>query len=326
MPLVLFGTFSARDVANADRAVVRDPADSSSRIDISEVLQGHYFEYALYRVTAYEQWDPIDLADGGLVFDFDTDDDPAIERRAILEYTGGGGAQMRLSIYDGDGNRIGRGVLRRPSQRSVEIWIKRWQLGSVKTYETFVTVTTTDQADCSAGCTDRAPDAGTIFHRLRPLCADREPTITGTRGSDTLKGTGRSDVIDARGGDDEIRRVNGNDIVCAGAGDDLVRGGEGFLFLRGGRGADRITATGPPPSRCDDTAACAYPEAILIGGSGGDLLTGGSRHERLVGGRGHDVLRGREWADGLDGGRGRDTLWGGPGEDGCVRGEELHSC
>lgn len=315
---------------HADERAINDGDDSSSALDVEKVLQGHYFEYVLYEVVSFERWAPEDLAGGSMVFSFNTDSDATIERRGILEYTGGGGSQMRLTVVNSKGERVGRGVHRRPTSRSVEVWFKRGVLGHPKTYRMSVEVTTTASAECSETCTDRAPDEGTMFHKLRPLCSSREPTILGTRGDDALRGTRKVDVIHARGGDDEITNVDDGDVVCGGGGNDTIRGGRGFLVLRGNQGRDRIQASGPEPRPCDDTgggsAACAFPEALLMGGGGADVLVGGRYHEHLVGGAGRDRLWGRRSGDRLDGGAGTDALRGGRGRDSCRRGEVLHSC
>jgi hypothetical protein len=317
--------------ATADERVVADGDDSTSAIDVEKVRQGHYFEYVLYRVTAFEPWEPADLEGGRMVFRFDLDDDPAIERRGIVEYVGGGGSQLRSTVVDRRGNRIGRAVHRRPNGRSVELWFRRSQLKHAKTYRVFVTVETSASDACAdEPCVDRAPDAGSMRHRLHELCSGREPTITGTRGDDELRATRRADVIAGRGGDDEIVGVSDSDVVCGGPGDDLISGGRGFLFLRGGPGADRISATGPRPRPCDDTgggsASCAYPEAVLLGGAGDDLLVGGRYHERLLAGRGDDELRGKRRSDVLEGGRGSDLGRGGGGDDACSGLEDRRSC
>ncbi len=314
----------------ADERVISDGDDSSSALDVERLRQGHYYRYVLYRVTSFEKWDAKDLAGGSMVFSFNTDSDAAIERRGVLEYTGGGGSQMRLTVLNGKGERIGRGVHRRSSSRSVEVWFKRSDLGQPKTYRMSLKVATTASAACSETCTDRVPNEGTVFHRLRALCSGQEPTLSGTKGDDNLRGTSGTDVIDARGGDDEITNVNGTDVVCGGPGHDTINGERGFLVLRGGRGQDRIQASGPRPRPCDDTggasASCAFPQALLIGGGGADILVGGRYHEHLIGGAGRDRLRGRRSGDHLDGGAGTDGLHGGRGSDICRRGEELHSC
>lgn len=313
----------------ADESFHSDPDDSASALDISRVRQGHYFSEVLYRVSAHEHWDPVDLAGGRIEFFFDTDADEQIERRVVVEYREGGGSQLRSTVFNGRGERIGRITHRRPTGRSVEIWIKRWQLNHSKRFDVFVTVMTRDDSKCLEGCVDRFPDEGTLVHRLKRLCSGQEPTIQGSPHGDEIRGTKRIDVIATYGGADEVKRLTQSDVVCAGPGDDSITGGSGFLFLKGGSGDDKITATGPEPKPCDDVrrgASCAFPEAYLNGGSGADLLIGGKFHESFRGGRGRDVIYGRSRGDGLDGGRGYDRLFGGPGEDGCVRGEVEHSC
>ncbi len=327
-PALLALAFLATGIipAGANQITVHDSNDSSSAIDVARVVQGHYFANALYRVVAHERWDSAALDNGHIVFAFNTDDDTDVERRAIVEYKGGSGAQFRSRIENSHGRRIGRAVLRRPSSYSLEVWVARWQLKHALRYRVSVTVTTRTPGDCADGCTDRVPDAGTIFHRLLKLCSGEEPTVVGTGGNDRLRGTKQRDVIDARAGDDLITDVSRNDKVCGARGNDVVRAGRGFLSLFGGPGSDRIVATGPRPKPCDDVNSCAYPESFLSGGAGSDVLIGGKHHERLMGGRGADVLRGWRWEDRLDGGRGEDLLYGGRGDDACAQGERLHSC
>lgn len=308
----------------ANERWIGDPDDSPSRIDIARVRQGHYFEQMLYRVVAHEPWEPQDLGDGRLVISFNTDDRADVERRAILEYVGGGGGQMRARVMNQHGRTVGRATYRRPSSRSVELWFKRGDLGDPRSYSAWIHV--------RADGRDRAPDEGELRHRLQRLCMHSEPTITGTHGNDSLRGTKRDDVIHGFGGDDEIRNVGSGDTVCGGGGADVIEAGRGWIFLRGGAGSDRLSLTGPRPRPCDDTntpearASCAYPQAYAAGGGGNDLLVGGHRHEALSGGKGDDVLRGLRWSDGLHGGPGHDTLRGGGGNDSCRAGETLRSC
>jgi Ca2+-binding RTX toxin-like protein len=333
--LVLACVWSAIGVpapAQADERVITDGNDSSSKLDVEKVRQGHYFRYVLYRVTSFENWNPKALIGGSMVFRFNTDSDPAIERRGVLEYDGGGGTQLRMPIYNGKGERIGWGGPRLVGGRAVEVWFQRSDLGSPRTYRMSLKLRTTASAECVQTCTDRVPNEGTIFHRLHVTCAGREPTIRGTNGDDILRGTRRTDVIDARGGDDVITDLHGSDVVCGGPGNDTIDGGRGdFLYLRGGRGQDHIQGGGTRLRPCDDNsggsdASCAFPEALLVGGGGDDTLVGGRHHEHLIGGSGRDLLRGRRSSDRLEGGSGIDVLDGGPGDDSCRGGEELHSC
>ena len=327
----VLSTVSAPTPVQADERVITDGDDSASPLDVEKVRQGHSFRYVLYRVTSFEGWNAKALIGGSMVFSFNTDADAAIERRGVLKYDGGGGAQLRMPIFNGKGERIGSGVTRLVGGRAVEVWFQRSDLGNPRpqTYRMSLKVTTTASSECSESCTDRVPNEGTIFHRLHALCASREPTIVGTDADDVLRGTKRADVIDARGGDDEITNLHGSDVVCGGPGDDTMDGGRGSIYLRGGGGRDRLQAGGSRPGHCDDSGGdvdCAVPEALLMGGGGADILVGGRYQEHLIGGAGRDLLRGRRSADRLEGGTGVDVLRGGPGDDSCRSGEVLHSC
>jgi hypothetical protein len=319
--------------AVADRETVQDPDDSPGPLDIEQVYQAHYFEYVLYRVSTYERWDQTIFETGRLVFSFDTEGGPGIDRIATLRYSKrprSDGGSLKLRIKDDKGKVVGHGVTRIPNGHTVEIWIKRGPLGKPNSYSMFVGSVFPGGADpCQSTCRDRAPETGRIDHELQPLCAHREPTISGTSDDDELHGTKGRDVIAGFGGDDTITGVRGGDVVCAGEGNDVIEGGRGFLFLDGGPGNDRISGTGPDPAPCDDVggqAACAYPEALMEGGGGSDVLRGGSRHEALFGGGGNDSLYGEGSSDRLDGGPGEDILDGGDGADDCKHGEVEDSC
>ena len=328
----VLSTVAAPAPVQADERVITDGDDSSSPLDVEKVRQGHYFRYVLYRVTSFEGWNAKALIGGSMVFSFNTDSDAAIERRGVLKYDGGGGAQLRMPIVNGKGERIGSGGPRLVGGSAVEVWFRRSDLGSPRTYRMSLKVATTASPECSETCTDRVPDKGTIFHRLQRPCSRREPTIVGTNGDDRLSGTSGNDVIAGRGGDDAITNLHGSDVVCGGPGNDVIDGGRGgFLVLRGGRGQDHIQAGGVRPGPCEDNtsvsdADCAPPEPFISGGAGADLLVDGRHHEQLVGGPGRDLLRGRRAGDHLDGGSGVDVLRGGPGSDTCEKGEVLHSC
>jgi hypothetical protein len=325
--------------ALGDERRVADPDDVAGPIDVETFIQGHYFRYIVLRINAYDRWDTEEMAGGEVVFEIDSDRDAEIDQRAVLEFRGGGGSQMRSSVYDDQGALIGRAGHRRPSRRSVEVWIERWMLGRPNSYSAFATVTTAASDLCPDGCTDRAPDEGAVSHDLKPLCLQREATILGSPKNDTIEATRRDDVIVSRGGDDVITGLSGNDVVCGGDGDDVIEGGLGALHLKGGRGDDYIHGSGPRPTPCNDTsggsAACAFPESLLLGGAGRDTLIGGRYHEHLVGGPQGDVLRGRRQSDFLQGRDGDDLLVGGRGDDGlrgdagtdtCRSGEYLRTC
>jgi Ca2+-binding RTX toxin-like protein len=64
-----------------------------------------------------------------------------------------------------------------------------------------------------------------------------------------------------------------------------------------------------------DEAGGALPKAILFGGAGDDVLTGGSGTDLLFGQAGRDMLLGKGGNDLLFGGAGNDVLLGGTGDD-----------
>jgi Ca2+-binding RTX toxin-like protein len=64
-----------------------------------------------------------------------------------------------------------------------------------------------------------------------------------------------------------------------------------------------------------DEANGALPPALLFGGAGNDVLTGGSSADQLFGEGGDDTLNGKGGADQLFGGDGNDVLTGGAGND-----------
>jgi RTX calcium-binding nonapeptide repeat (4 copies) len=134
----------------------------------------------------------------------------------------------------------------------------------------------------------------------------------------------------ASGGDgDDVMTVSfgdadggeGNDVLLVDTGeangeggDDLLIGGRGT----GGSGDDRLMVGAGRGASGDDILSCFPPTAsgcYLNGGAGDDILSGGTRTDRLFGERGRDLLHGGARDDVLDGGAGDDRLIGGPGRD-----------
>lgn len=175
-------------------------------------------------------------------------------------------------------------------------------------------------------------------------------TQIGKASNDTIAGVSTADVITGLAGSDILFGAAGEDSLEGGSGNDSLHGGEGSDRLAGGGGNDRLSG-GDPDDRGTDTADYgAAAKAItvdlngdsvdkdgqaitfhargpgigtdtlheieaVIGGRGGDTITGDDGDNRLEGRDGGDALFGGSGRDVLDGGSGRDTLDGGANLD-----------
>jgi peptidoglycan/xylan/chitin deacetylase (PgdA/CDA1 family) len=126
--------------------------------------------------------------------------------------------------------------------------------------------------------------------------------LTGGSGNDTLTGDAGSNVLD--GG-------LGNDTLVGGAGDDTLIGGAGNDTASYADMVGAVTAslaiTGPQATGAAGSDTLVAIEN-LIGGAGGDNLTGNSLANILRGGAGDDILIGGAGNDTLDGGLGSDIF------------------
>jgi len=96
----------------------------------------------------------------------------------------------------------------------------------------------------------------------------------------------------------------GNDTIIGAPGAKL----RGVVIAHGGPGQDVLSAPAVPRGVFEASA-------VLLGGSGDDVVTGGQAGDRLAGGAGEDRVDGRNGADHITGGAGRDRLFGGTGRD-----------
>jgi Ca2+-binding RTX toxin-like protein len=142
-----------------------------------------------------------------------------------------------------------------------------------------------------------------------------------TAGPDSITGTGGNDNIDALAGNDTVDALGGNDTLFGGTGDDRLLGNSGFDRLRGDAGNDTLDGgadndvveynfgafTAPvtftsthngqtTASQADGLGGIdslvSVEELHVFGGSGADVITGGTENNFLEGNGGNDTLTG----------------------------------
>ena len=169
-------------------------------------------------------------------------------------------------------------------------------------------------------------------------------SITGGSGNDSLYGGVMNDTLIGGAGNDQLFGNGGNDRLTGGLGNDWFEGGEENDFLTidnldlhvvGGGGSDQVNVTGALGpvslnlaigfieivSATTSTynnifdASGALWRVTITGGTGNDLILGGTQDDMLNGGTGNDIIVGGSGNDRMDGGTGRDLLVGGLGID-----------
>jgi hypothetical protein len=164
-------------------------------------------------------------------------------------------------------------------------------------------------------------------------------TINGTPGNDVIVGSSGNDVINAGGGNDTVCGRSGNDDMSGDTGTDWLNGNLGndqFREGSGPSGADRIdgeggldkvryggrlTAVNVTLNGIANDGATGEGDNVLpsveqvVGGNGGDTLTGNGFANTLEGFGGADRLRGGAGNDTLVGGAGGDSVFGETGLD-----------
>ncbi|KAF0158869.1 MAG: putative rhizobiocin/RTX toxin and hemolysin-type calcium-binding protein, partial [Rhodocyclaceae bacterium] len=139
--------------------------------------------------------------------------------------------------------------------------------------------------------------AGSAIDKLK-----NTENLTGGAGNDTLTGDGSDNVLTGNAG---------NDTLTGGAGNDTLKGGPGNDTLDGGAGNDTADFS---------DATLAVTVVLAAGTAGTGTATGGSTDiligiENLIGGGGGDTLSGDDNDNVLTGNAGNDTLKGGAGND-----------
>lgn len=146
------------------------------------------------------------------------------------------------------------------------------------------------------------------------------PTFRGSTGGETLNGTDEFDTLIGFGGGgagDILNGLGGNDFIWFQSGTETVNGGDGEDGA-GYRSTLNITVslniTGFQTVSAGHVVQFISIEK-LVGGSGGDNLTGNAEDNVLNGALGNDFLTGLDGDDRLSGNRDDDTLIGGAGND-----------
>jgi len=148
--------------------------------------------------------------------------------------------------------------------------------------------------------------------------------LSGGDGRDVLTGGSGNDVLVDSAGEDENSGGSGDDHVIAAAdqADDRHDGGEGADTLDYSQASESIAvdlAEGVATGEDIGTDAITSFETV-VGGSGGDELTGSDGDDTLLGASGDDTIEGGQGDDTLAGDAGNDRLSGGCGDDVLIDG------
>lgn len=182
--LLLVATLAALvGTASADERTIQDPQgdnrgdEGAGRLDIGEIGHLHAMEdgnkLLVHSVDAYEDWSNDDLAEGAsLYIRFDTDSDGLEERQLELRRAEDGGV-YGIVLKPRNGKRVVVGYARawRENARNVRVAFPRRYLGKgVTQYRWYVLSIdrkcSTDTGGAVVTCSDRAPDSGSVRHRL----------------------------------------------------------------------------------------------------------------------------------------------------------------
>jgi Ca2+-binding RTX toxin-like protein len=162
-------------------------------------------------------------------------------------------------------------------------------------------------------------------------CAATACTLTGGAGDDDLTGGAGNDTLNGGAGDDTLVGGDGNDTLNGDADDDTFDEGSasnGGDIMNGGAGTDVVdysartgdltvtmdgaTANDGEASEADNVKGDVED---ILGGDGGDDITGNALANVITGGDGDDTLNGGAGNDTLEGGADGDTLNGEAGDD-----------
>jgi Ca2+-binding RTX toxin-like protein len=134
--------------------------------------------------------------------------------------------------------------------------------------------------------------------------ANAAPTAGFAGGILTVRGDGSDNNLTISRNAAGAIRINGGAIAVTGGNPTVANTSRIQVFGLGGNDVLSL-----------EESYGALPLAEIFGGSGNDVLTGGSGADLLFGESGNDTMLGKAGADQLFGGAGNDTLTGGTGDD-----------
>jgi Ca2+-binding RTX toxin-like protein len=138
---------------------------------------------------------------------------------------------------------------------------------------------------------------------------------TGNASANVITGNESANVLSGEAGNDTLRGGDGDDRLSGDAGNDTLDGGAGIDTADYSASTAAVTvdlAAGSATGQGTDTLSSIE---VVLGGTGGDVLTGSDASDQLDGGAGSDTLTGGDGNDTLLGGAGNDSLAGGAGID-----------
>jgi Ca2+-binding RTX toxin-like protein len=153
-----------------------------------------------------------------------------------------------------------------------------------------------------------------------------ELVVFSVAGNDVIRINGPLDlitgvVVNGGPGDDLIINPSNRSTSVGEEGNDTIRSsGNDTVYLEGAGGKDVLTATGPGRAIVvggsgNDMITTAAANDTIWGGPGSDTITAGAGDDVILGGRGNDSINAGDGNDYLFGQQGDDTLNGGNGAD-----------
>jgi hypothetical protein len=161
------------EVARAGKSTVQDGNDTSGRLDIRSVSQGHSGAKLTHTIKTFGRW-PSSLLDeqhsNSFLILLNTDSDRVVERIVFIITTRG---RLAAGVLTANGNFLGRADVSRPDRRALRVTFRKSRLGNPAGYRWQAFSSFQGSGGCGRGCVDRAPNgSGRVRHDLR------DPTVS----------------------------------------------------------------------------------------------------------------------------------------------------